>query len=79
MLVDFSPTQIGLADTPSPETFLLIALVAECLDAAVSSQNSIVYIVCAHASVQGEHHPGMDCWCNPEEFTFGVQPFFSIA
>ena len=79
MLVDFSSSPVGIEHPPSIDTLRVIALVASCLDAALGDRNSLVHIICAHSAVPGEHSPGPDCWCCPEEFVFGLQPFFSIA
>ena len=79
MFVTFSNAPLDLTDYESIEAPQLLEALASSLGAALDCPQGNVYIVCAHSAQPGEHEGGLECWCQPEEFVFGVQPFISYA
>jgi hypothetical protein len=79
MFVTFSNAPLDLTDYEPIESPRLLAALVSSLNTALNCPQGNVYIVCAHSAQPGEHEGGLECWCQPDEFVFGVQPFVSHA
>ena len=80
MLVDFSRHHLTLDD---PDVIRvqqqLCDLLYDCVSIAVCDTDSNVYAILAPGHFAGAHPQGINCPCTPDEYFFGVQPFFSEA
>jgi hypothetical protein len=76
MLVSFDTR---FSDTPDLEALNVEILVDDTIPFVLSLPSSALAILCMHRSLPGEHVQSPECWCEPEQLLFGVQPYFAEA